>query len=237
MRFIGECSRKYGLRIPNVFHAGDGNIHPLVLYDERDADQVRRALGASHDILEKCVEFGGSVTGEHGIGVEKIDFMARQFSPEDLEAMRMLRRVFDPRAVAIHTRCFPVRSAAATSRCASKRPRDDFDRFQRCRGDRRAAVCVHEERKDFRARSSSDAKCSRIHAGGHDGDGRSGRYAGAVAGAPRRAQSVVAHRSSGADTLTIGALLAANRSGPRRFGYGTIREHLLGIKVVLATAE
>src|SRR6266536_1636392 len=81
MRFIAACSRKYGLRIPNVFHAGDGNIHPLVLYDERDPGQVRRALAAGHDILEKCIELGGSVTGEHGIGVEKIDFMEKQFLP------------------------------------------------------------------------------------------------------------------------------------------------------------
>jgi glycolate oxidase len=112
MRFIGECSRKYGLRIPNVFHAGDGNIHPLVLYDERDRDQVRRALEVSHDILEKCVELGGSVTGEHGIGVEKIDFMARQFSPDDLEAMRMLRRVFDPEG-----RCNPHKMFPGSKRC------------------------------------------------------------------------------------------------------------------------
>src|SRR5207248_11801357 len=63
MRFIRATSEKYGLRIPNVFHAGDGNIHPLVLYDERDPDQVRRALAAGHDILEKCIELGGSVTG------------------------------------------------------------------------------------------------------------------------------------------------------------------------------
>ena len=112
MRFIGECSRKYALRIPNVFHAGDGNIHPLVLYDERDADQVRRALEVSHDILGKCVELGGSVTGEHGIGVEKIDFMARQFSPDDLEAMRMLRRVFDPEG-----RCNPHKMFPGSKRC------------------------------------------------------------------------------------------------------------------------
>src|SRR4029079_17245898 len=58
MEFIRETSAKYGLRMPNVFHAGDGNIHPLVLYDERDPEQVQRALAAGHDILEKCVEFG-----------------------------------------------------------------------------------------------------------------------------------------------------------------------------------
>src|SRR5580765_5918683 len=77
MRFIRACSEKYGLRIPNVFHAGDGNIHPLVLYDERDLDQVRRAVAAGNDILTECVRLGGSVTGEHGIGVEKIDFMEK----------------------------------------------------------------------------------------------------------------------------------------------------------------
>jgi glycolate oxidase len=112
MQFIGECSRKYGLRIPNVFHAGDGNIHPLILYDERDAAQVRRALEASHDILQKCVDLGGSVTGEHGIGVEKIDFMARQFSTDDLDAMRMLRTVFDP-----NCRCNPHKMFPGSKRC------------------------------------------------------------------------------------------------------------------------
>jgi glycolate oxidase len=96
MEFIQATSTKYGLRIPNVFHAGDGNIHPLVLYDERDPEQVRNAIHAGEDILAKCVELGGSVTGEHGIGIEKVDFMARQFSPADLEAMRQLRGVFDP---------------------------------------------------------------------------------------------------------------------------------------------
>lgn len=96
MNFIREVSERSGLRIPNVFHAGDGNLHPLILYDERDPDQVRRAVQAGNEILERCVELGGSVTGEHGIGVEKMEFMSRQFSPDDLDAMRTLRRVFDP---------------------------------------------------------------------------------------------------------------------------------------------
>jgi glycolate oxidase len=118
MRFIQRCSEKYGLRIPNVFHAGDGNLHPLILYDERDPDQIRRALAASDDILTKCVELGGSVTGEHGIGVEKMDFMAKQFSPDDLDAMRMLRRVFDP-----ESRCNPHKMFPGSKRCADFAPR------------------------------------------------------------------------------------------------------------------
>ena len=118
MRFIADCSSKYGLRIPNVFHAGDGNIHPLVLYDERDPEQVRRALQAGHDILAKCVELGGSVTGEHGIGVEKMDFMKLQFSTDDLEAMQQLRRVFDP-----ELRCNPHKMFPGSKRCADFAPR------------------------------------------------------------------------------------------------------------------
>jgi glycolate oxidase len=112
MRFIRATSEKYGLRIPNVFHAGDGNIHPLVLYDERDPDQVRRAVAAGNDILQQCLDMGGSVTGEHGIGVEKIDFMEKQFSPRDLEAMKALRRVFDP-----ESRCNPHKIFPGSKRC------------------------------------------------------------------------------------------------------------------------
>jgi len=118
MRFIQSCSEKHRLRIPNVFHAGDGNIHPLILYDERDPDQVRRALAAGHDILEKCVELGGSVTGEHGIGVEKIDFMEKQFTKDDLDAMRALRHVFDP-----ELRCNPHKMFPGSKRCADFSPR------------------------------------------------------------------------------------------------------------------
>ena len=113
MEFIAATSRKYGLRIPNVFHAGDGNIHPLVLYDERDPDQVKRAVAAGHDILDQCIDLGGSVSGEHGIGVEKVDFMAKQFSPSDLDAMRRLRAVFDP-----GHRCNPHKMFPSAKRCS-----------------------------------------------------------------------------------------------------------------------
>ena len=113
MRFIRTVSDKYELRIPNVFHAGDGNIHPLILYDERKPGQVKRALQAGHDILGKCIELGGSVTGEHGIGAEKIDFMSRQFAKDDLDAMQQLRRVFDP-----EKRCNSHKMFPGAKRCA-----------------------------------------------------------------------------------------------------------------------
>ena len=118
MRFIRGCSEKYGLRIPNVFHAGDGNIHPLILYDERDPEQVRKAVQAGNDILEKCIALGGSVTGEHGIGVEKMDLMAKQFTKDDLDAMQTLRRVFDP-----EQRCNPHKMFPGSKRCSDFAPK------------------------------------------------------------------------------------------------------------------
>lgn len=118
MRFIRDCSEKYGLRIPNVFHAGDGNIHPLILYDERDPEQVRKAIQAGNDILEKCIALGGSVTGEHGIGVEKMDLMAKQFTKDDLDAMQTLRRVFDP-----EQRCNPHKMFPGSKRCSDFAPK------------------------------------------------------------------------------------------------------------------
>jgi glycolate oxidase len=93
---IIEIGRKYGIRIVNVFHAGDGNIHPILLFDERDSEQVTRVLAASGEILDECIACGGSVTGEHGIGVEKIEFMHKLFTPDDIDVMRRARAAFNP---------------------------------------------------------------------------------------------------------------------------------------------
>lgn len=96
LRAISGVAEKYQLRIANVFHAGDGNIHPILLYDERNADETERVLKASQEILKACVDLGGSLTGEHGIGVEKMGQMPLIFSPEDLLVMTQVRSVFNP---------------------------------------------------------------------------------------------------------------------------------------------
>jgi len=96
MRRMAEIGKKHQIRIVNVAHAGDGNIHPILLFDQRDAEQVRRAVEAGREILEECIAQGGSITAEHGIGIEKIDMMDRLFAPADLEAMRRVRHAFDP---------------------------------------------------------------------------------------------------------------------------------------------
>ncbi len=112
LREITRIAEKYHLRVCNVFHAGDGNIHPILLFDERDAGQVKRVLAASHEILEECVRAGGSVTGEHGIGVEKIDFMPKLFTPEDLAMMVRLRSAFNP-----ENRCSPAKMLPTAGAC------------------------------------------------------------------------------------------------------------------------
>jgi glycolate oxidase len=96
LRRIIEISQKYDVRIVNVFHAGDGNIHPIILYDERTPGMIERVLKASGEILNECIACGGSVTGEHGIGVEKIAYMKKMFTANDLTAMERLRTAFNP---------------------------------------------------------------------------------------------------------------------------------------------
>jgi len=96
LRQIAQVGRKYRLRIVNVAHAGDGNVHPILLFDERDKDQVSRVLAAGEELLEECIRCGGSVTAEHGIGVEKLSLMNRLFSDADLEAMARVREAFNP---------------------------------------------------------------------------------------------------------------------------------------------
>jgi glycolate oxidase len=107
LRSITAAAARHRLRIGNVFHAGDGNIHPILLFDERDADEVARVLAAGREILEACVALGGSVTGEHGIGIEKIPQMPLLFSPDDLAAMQAVRSVFDPERHANPHKIFP----------------------------------------------------------------------------------------------------------------------------------
>ena len=96
---IAEMEGKYGLKCLNVFHAGDGNLHPLILFDANDADQLRRCELFGADILETSVAMGGTVTGEHGVGIEKVNSMCVQFSAEENEQMFALKRAFDPQGL------------------------------------------------------------------------------------------------------------------------------------------
>jgi glycolate oxidase len=113
LKFIGAMEKKYGLRCPNVFHAGDGNLHPLILFDANDADELHRTELFAAEVLEKCVEVGGTITGEHGVGVEKIDQMCVQFRPDELELFIAVKRAFDP-AMLLN----PGKAVPTLARCA-----------------------------------------------------------------------------------------------------------------------
>jgi len=108
LRRIDALSAEAGLRVGNVFHAGDGNLHPLVLYDGRVAGEAERAQELAERILEACVEAGGSITGEHGVGTDKACAMPLMFAEADLEAMRRVRRAFDPDGLANPGKVFPT---------------------------------------------------------------------------------------------------------------------------------
>jgi glycolate oxidase len=113
LRFISQLEKKYGLRCPNVFHAGDGNLHPLILFDANDAEQLRRTEAFAAEVLEKCVAVGGTITGEHGVGVEKINQMCTQFRPAELECFHAVKRAFDARAL-----LNPGKAVPSLARCA-----------------------------------------------------------------------------------------------------------------------
>ncbi|MFN6954909.1 MAG: FAD-linked oxidase C-terminal domain-containing protein [Acetobacteraceae bacterium] len=109
---IGELSRHYGLGVANVFHAGDGNLHPLIMFDANDPDSLRRAEAFGANILKLCVEVGGCLTGEHGVGVEKRDLMGVQFTVRELDQQRAIKSAFDPAWLLNPAKVFPLPQAA-----------------------------------------------------------------------------------------------------------------------------
>ncbi len=108
LRRVGEVSRKYGLQIGNVFHAGDGNLHPIILFDERDERQFRDAVRAADEIIDFCVHVGGAITGEHGVGMEKDRLMPLIFTETDLDLMKQVHDVFNPAGLLNPGKIFPT---------------------------------------------------------------------------------------------------------------------------------
>jgi glycolate oxidase subunit GlcD len=115
---VGEICDRHRLKLANVFHAGDGNLHPNICFDRRDADELARVVAAGEEILEACVAVGGVITGEHGVGVEKRDFMHLVFGDDDLEPMYRLRDVFNPDGV-----CNPGKIIPTTRFCVEANPK------------------------------------------------------------------------------------------------------------------
>lgn len=111
LRRIGEMSKEYGLGVGNVFHAGDGNMHPLILFDANKPGDLEKCEAFGADILRLCVEVGGCLTGEHGVGIEKRDLMVNQFEPDDLDIQMAVKDVFDPQWLLNPAKVFPLGSS------------------------------------------------------------------------------------------------------------------------------
>jgi glycolate oxidase len=105
---IQQISKKYGLRIANIFHAGDGNLHPLVLFDAGKPGETEKALAAGSECLQVCAAVGGSITGEHGVGIEKKEEMRFIFSDEEIIAQTNIRDVFNPKNLLNAGKLFPT---------------------------------------------------------------------------------------------------------------------------------
>lgn len=133
LKHINELSNKYNLPVANVFHAGDGNLHPLILYDANIPGELERTEEFGGKILELCVEVGGAITGEHGVGIEKIDQMCVQFQPLELQQFHAVKRAFDPNGL-----LNPGKAVPTLHRCAElgamhvhhgKLPHPELERF------------------------------------------------------------------------------------------------------------
>jgi glycolate oxidase len=116
LRRTGEIIAEYGLRVANVFHAGDGNLHPLILFDINKPGEMEKAEAAGEDLLKLCVEVGGCLTGEHGVGIEKRDLMLVQFSQTDLDQQMRARAAFDPQWLLNPAKVFPLANRLTSER-------------------------------------------------------------------------------------------------------------------------
>jgi len=282
---ILDIGRKHRVRLVNVAHAGDGNVHPVMLFDPRDPDEIRRALAAGRELLEACIECGGSVTAEHGIGIEKIDLMEKLFGPEDLDAMRRVRESFDPVGRFNPGKVLPPKVAGTRrvpfaaegdspifAACAAKigtvpiaakigtvptnaskylpltetvAPAGSAEVAEVVRRAARDGVPVYPigggAALDYGARPTepgiglSTAGLDRIvdHAANDmtitvEAGVTLARLAEQLASCRQRLPIDVAQP----DRATVGGAVAVNPSGPRRFGFGTLRDYLLGIRAV-----
>jgi glycolate oxidase len=251
---IGRLAERAGVRVANVFHAGDGNLHPLILFDGREPGAVERAEALAGEILDLCVRLGGSITGEHGIGVEKRDYLPRMFAPADVAAMRRIHRAVDPLELANPGKMFPVESeperAGSDPVSELERGRDDSvsDAIRALQDAVRAHPRVLPRGGGTKpALSTPPEGVVPLVVSGlrgiveYDPDELT---ITALAGTPVRVvqEALAAHGQhlpfdpplsrAGA---TLGGVVAAGTSGPGRFRHGGVRDFIIGARFVDGT--
>ena len=253
-----EIGKRHGLDVGNVFHAGDGNLHPQLLFDDRNADEVRRVLAADKEIAQLAVEVGGVLTGEHGIGCQKTHAMAMACAPQDLAAMRALKRIFDPQGTLNPDKVLPPPQEAELSLS----PISTAVRLPDAPG--AVPVASYEDAASLLAEATR-LRRPVIPVGGRT---KVGDVMGAVALESRplnrivdydwqnltvtaqagmtvtELQAVLAeHRQFApltapfAREATVGGIIAANSNGPLRYGYGELRDVLLGVRFATCAGQ
>jgi glycolate oxidase subunit GlcD len=150
---INRIGLKYDLTVANVFHAGDGNLHPFICFDSRDHDQVRRVKDAGREMMEVCVRAGGTITGEHGVGIDKSEYLPMIFTPDDMDAMLCLRAAFDPSGLCNPGKIIPVNRSCGEARGAAKRSGALFSGSKRSDN----IISVSNETPHFGAQNSTRA--------------------------------------------------------------------------------
>ena len=252
LRRIGELTAGYGLGVANVFHAGDGNMHPLILYDANKPGDLEKAEALGVDILRLCVEVGGCLTGEHGVGVEKRDLMGVQYAPDDLEAQLRVKDVFDPHWLLNPAKVFPLETTDGR------------------RAGMSAAPATEDELADVVRAAAAAGRPLAIEGGGTRGIGhavegdrlstaaltgitlyepgaltlvvRAGTPLAEVEAALAAEGQMLPFEPWDARALTgsngvptVGGMVAVNAAGPRRMQAGACRDSLIGVRFVDGT--
>jgi FAD/FMN-containing dehydrogenase len=251
---IERMSAEHELRVANVFHAGDGNLHPLILFDGREPGALERAHELAGEILDLCIALGGSITGEHGVGVEKREFLARMFGPSDLELMRRLRAAIDPAELANRGKMLPATNGdrehgdrdpsglAQDPRVAALREAIDAARRDGARvlprgGGTKPALSTPPDG----VRSLELGELRGIVR--HDPEELT---LTALSGTPvaELAAALAEHRQYlpfdpplAAAGATLGGVVAAGASGPGRHRHGGVRDFVIGARFLCGTGE
>ena len=257
---IDALAEEYGMIVANVFHAGDGNLHPLVCFDGRNEGEAERAEELSGRILDACLEAGGSITGEHGVGVDKKKHMPKMFDEPDLDAFQRLRCAWDPAGLAnpgkvmptprlcgeVPGRLPPAPARGGRAGGAVLRPGDAQRRPRRCcaRSARRAGPCARAAAARRPGARSIDGAV--LETGGLAGSSSTTSatsppcWRRACRSPRRRRRSPSTGRCSrstralGRRGATVGGVMAANDSGPLRHRYGGMRDLVVGATVALS---
>jgi FAD/FMN-containing dehydrogenase len=250
---VAEIVKRHGFEHGNVFHAGDGNLHPLILFDSRDADQLKRVHEAGWEIMQACVGLGGTISGEHGIGLEKMEAMRLVFSDADIGAQRSLQEAFDPARILNPGKIFPDTSQpfALASLAAWAGADDALSAVERYMADRvRQAFAAGEallpigggsmpaagnlpSRATTPLRTQALAGMIELDAANQYFTAGAGMTLGAIQEALAPHQQWLPLRPALAVLgRTIGGIAATGAFGPERLAYGAPRELLLGLRFV-----